>query len=257
MLLLLGLNKYNKLISPSIAVLGNTTSPASDLTPCSHLYELDSIIREYADTTFGFQMCPTALFGEIVEINRLRAQAAKHEATEADALSLEAYTILERIHNFSSEHWASSKPASKEDWILIGNIYQAAVAIYCISSLQSLLVLPLTYQLRARCAAHGEILHNLLNEALVSPKIKRFMLWPLVVLGAEATNAGAEMRSFVANQLPGMGSHTGSYVPHTAKMLLERFWASGETNWDACFDRPYVFATQIGVDLRGVSPPLS
>lgn len=80
------------------------------------------------------------------------------------------------------------------------------------------------------------------------------MLWPLVVLGVEAVNGDLEMRSFVEKQLPEMSRQVGTSVPLTAKAVIERFWASGETRWDACFDRPYVFVTQIAVDLQQLIP---
>lgn len=76
------------------------------------------------------------------------------------------------------------------------------------------------------------------------------MLWPLVVLGVEAADLGRmAIREFVKEQLEGMSRHAGTYVPLTAKSVLERFWASGKTSWDSCFDRPYVFTTQIAVDM--------
>lgn len=80
-----------------------------------------------------------------------------------------------------------------------------------------------------------------------------FMLWPMVLLGVEAVNGGAAMRAFVAEKLAEMSRGVGTHVPLTAKGVLESFWASGETCWDACFDRPYAFTTQIAVDTSRVS----
>ena len=176
-------------------------------------------------------------------------RATRCEPAEAEDRSQEAFGVLHRIHEFIPEQRADSKPSSKGDWLLAAKAYHPAVAIYCISSLQSLSILPPTSSLKARCTAHGQLLLTFLNEALSSPKIKRFMLWPLVVLGVEAVNGDASIRAFVSKQLPEMSRHIGTYVPLTAKGVLERFWASGETRWDACFDRPYAFATQIAVDL--------
>ena len=215
-------------------------------------HELDFVLEQYGDTISPFQMCPLPLFAEIIKINHLRMRAMEHASTEARDISQEGYKILSRIHGFSPEELAQSKPASKEDWILLGSIYQAAVALYCISSLQSLAAFPATSSLRARCAAHGLVLQELLNEALSSPRIKRFMLWPLVVLGVEAVHSDASMRAFVEKQLPEMSRHIGTYVPLMAKSVLESFWASGETHWDACFDRPYAFVTQIAVDVSNI-----
>ncbi|KAL1854608.1 hypothetical protein Plec18167_003271 [Paecilomyces lecythidis] len=199
-------------------------------------------------------MCPQPLLAEIIRVNHLRKRATK--LTVPEDLSHEAYEILDRIDGFSTERWAESRSSSKEDWILLGNIYRTAVALYCISSLQSVSVLPLSSSLRVRCSTHGQLLHILLNEALSSPRINRFMLWPLVVLGVQAANGDLEMRLFVEKQLPEMSRRVGTSVPLTAKGVIEKFWASGETRWDACFDRPYVFVTQIAVDLQQFIPYL-
>jgi hypothetical protein len=59
-----------------------------------------------------------------------------------------------------------------------------------------------------------------------------------------------EIRAFVVQALLALAHHSGSCVPLTAKQVLEAFWASGQTGWDACFARPYVFTGQIAVDTR-------
>ncbi|RHZ67331.1 uncharacterized protein CDV56_107698 [Aspergillus thermomutatus] len=233
-----------------VLVIGDTSSPASDLaTATLPREEIEFILEKFGGEIFAFQMCPKPLFAEVIKINDLRVRASKKESAGLEDLAEGAYGILSRIHIFSSEQWSESKPSSKEEWMTVGNVYRAAVALYCVLSLQSLSVLPLTSLLRASCTTHGQLLQVLLSGALLSPKIKRFLLWPLVVLGVEAVNGGPVMRAFVREQLPEMSRHIGSYVPLTAKGVLEKFWASGETSWDACFDRPYTLATQIAVDL--------
>jgi hypothetical protein len=245
-----------KLISRSLAVIGNTTCPASELAMAQwHLDELDFILNEYSGSIFPFPMCPPLIFVEIININHLRMRAFRSGLDDDEGLSDEAYGILSRIDDFSTEQWAWSKPCAHEEWLLVGNIYKAATTIYCISSLQSLSILPLTGPLRFRCAALGKSLHAFLAKALSTPGIGGFLLWPLVMLGMEAANGCSVSRAFVAQQLPEMSRHVGSYAPLTAKAVLERFWASEGTGWDLCFDRPYVFATQIAVDLSRLSPP--
>ncbi|KAI1370492.1 fungal-specific transcription factor domain-containing protein [Hypoxylon crocopeplum] len=233
-----------------IAVIGNTTCPASDLTMTGSQFDaLDFLLERFSVAVSSFHTCPLPLFAEIIKTNHLRTRATRHCATRAEDLSQEAYEILERIHCFSPEGWAESKDLSREDWLLIGKVYRAAVALYCILSLQSLSVLPTTPMLRAHCASHGQLLTALVNEGLSSQRMKRFMIWPLVVLGVEAVHGGAAMRAFIAKLLPEMSRDVGTYVPLTAKRVLESFWGSGETRWDACFDRPYAFTTQIAVDI--------
>ena len=203
-------------------------------------------------------MCPPPLFADIVRINHLRMRATEqiNEPAGAETLSEEAYELLGRIRRFSSNDWAQSKTSSKQEWILIGNVYQAAVALYCLSSLQSLSVLPAITSLQSQYAVHGQFLRTLLAEGLTSPKIKRYMLWPLVVLGVVAVHdhegGGGAMRAFVAEQLPALSRDGGTYVPFTAKGVLDAFWASGKTGWDACFDRPYAFTMQIAADTSRI-----
>jgi hypothetical protein len=181
-------------------------------------------------------------------------QGARPDLFDAKALQEVAYEILERINSFSPQKLAESKDSCHEDWVLVGRAYQAAVAIYCILSLQSLSILPQSSILRTQCAERGKVLQILLKEALASKRLKRFMVWPLVVLGVEAAHGGEAMRTFVANQLTGLSHDAGTYVPLTAKRALEEFWSSGETRWDDCFDRPYIFTLQIAVDTSRLMP---
>lgn len=218
--------------------------------------ELDTILELSGKSPTPFQMCPPPLFAEIIKTNHLRRRATKNAGQEpnTEELTQEAYAILTEIHNFSSEHWASKKPSSKQDWAMIGTIHQAATALYCVASLQSLSVLPATPALHAECAAHARLLHRSLTQAVTNPRIKRFTLWPLVVLGVEAAHeGGGAMRDFVAGQLPVLSRDAGTYTPLTAKGVLEKFWASGETGWDRCFDRPYAFVMQIAVDTSRIT----
>lgn len=171
-------------------------------------------------------------------------------------LSHIAHEILDDIHFFSPEEWASSKESSREDWELVGKVYQSSVVIYCILSLQSLSVLPTTSALRARYSTHRHTLHELLAKGLPSPKIKRFLIWPLVVLGVVVIHGSPAMRAFVAKQLPEMSRDLGTFVPLTAKRVLDRFWEKEETDrrWDDCWDKAYAFTTHIAVDTSQLLP---
>lgn len=69
------------------------------------------------------------------------------------------------------------------------------------------------------------------------------------MLGVEAVHSGNDMRIFVLNHLEEMSRNVGTYIPLTGKEALEKFWASGRTDWDACFDKPYAFVMQASVDV--------
>jgi hypothetical protein len=272
-----------------MAVIGNTTCPASDLsmTP-AHLAALDVVL---GSTLARFQMCPPPLFAEIIRINHLRLRATQQHAQHhynsetgpPDSLTHEAYSILSRINAFSPAHWAATKPRARDDWTLVGRIYHAAVALYWAAALQSVSVLMPSAALRAECAARTRLLLDLLVRGVGSPRTRQGMLWPLVVLGVLAAgydegggdrhghegrddaldegcgcgcgggaSSSGGIRDFVAAQLPVLARHGGTYMPLVAKEVLERFWASGETRWDACFDRPYAFVMLIAVDTSRI-----
>lgn len=218
----------------------------------SHIEDVDVIVHHYGGKLFSFQMCPAPLFAEIVKINYLRVRAVGVAPAEAGCHSPEAHNILDRVRTFSSREWSETKPCSQDAWILLGDIYQAAVSLYCILSLQSPSVLPASPEIMAQCTEHGRNLWERLDLALSSQATRFSMIWPLVVLGVQAVNDAAPMRAFVSEKLPEMSYHGGSDVPMVAKSVLEKFWDSGETRWDACFDRPYAFMTQLAVDMSQV-----
>ncbi|RYP63982.1 hypothetical protein DL771_009017 [Monosporascus sp. 5C6A] len=63
-----------------------------------------------------------------------------------------------------------------------------------------------------------------------------------LLLSVEAVHGSAAIRAFVAKRLPQLSRDVGTYVPLTAKRVLELFWGSGEARWDACFDKPALVA---------------
>lgn len=231
--------------------MGDMMSPATDLSVApSHLEELDSLMEQYGNVAFAFQGFPVPVFAEIIKINYLRMRAAKQMPTGAVDFTHEAYETLNRIQQFSPEQWAESKPSAKrEDWVLLGKIHQAALALYCINSLQSLSVLPQIPFLRSCRTSHSQQLQTLLEQGLPVPSINLFMLWPLIVLGVEAVTGGVALRAFVQEQLPDMSRRTGMLAPLTAKNVLQRFWDSRETGWDSCFDRPCAFVMDPAVNV--------
>ena len=220
----------------------------------SHLDVVDFILDHYSAAISPFHLCPLPLVIEIIKINHLRIQGWKHGPIGSEDLLQEAYEILRRVHNFSPEQWAASKPSSTKDWVLIGTTYQVAVELFCMHSLQSVSILPKIPSLRLLCTTHGERLQELLTKTSLSRHIKRFMIWPLILVGVEAVHGTAQMRAFVTTQLTEVSYDVGTYVPLTANGVLESFWASGKTRWDDCFDQPYAFTTQIAVDTSQMMP---
>ncbi|KAK8062878.1 hypothetical protein PG997_014975 [Apiospora hydei] len=225
-----------------LAVMGNTTCPATSMESTdTHLETLGFVMSKYSGWASPFGFCPPQLMSEVVRINHLRWSTATSEALSSLDLWRDAHEILSRIYDFVPEEWAASKSLSQPKWTLVGNIFFASVALYCISSLQSISEPPIEIATPAQRATHVQFLHLCLVEAADTPSLRNCMLWPLVVLGAEAASCDnrAEMRTFVTEQLEMLSRQSGTFVPLTAKRVLEAYWRSGQTAWDACFDRPH------------------
>lgn len=247
----------------------------------THTQEFNSIL-EHSDFTISHVFtCPSVLFAAIIRINHLREQTL-HSATTSSASTLEQelWEILDGVEGFSSIEWAASQsqvsPARCDEWAHLASAHQAAIALYAIISLTGGGGDPLA----ARRALHRQLLRTSLDAALRSLRTKRFMLWPLLVLGVDAGASAnhyreekdgyedgsswttAEWRRFIAEELAGLADHAGTYAPLAARRVLEAFWASSlsaeggygtaRSSWDACFDSPYVFTMQIAVDTSGI-----
>ncbi|KAL4928946.1 Zn(II)2Cys6 transcription factor [Aspergillus undulatus] len=240
-----------------VTVVGDTSTPASELIMnTSLLAELDKILDVHGHKLYSFYPFPTPLFAAVVKINYLRAHAAIRlpDTTHNEDLTSEAEDVLTRIASFDAETWSHSRHSGKEDeidsWTLLARLMQAAVTIYCISSLQSISILPDSSALLLCRSANRKLLHALLLKALEAHYFGGSLLWPLVVLGIDAGCDTMDMRAFIRNSLGRSVQNQGSYVPLMARGILERYWTSGKTTWDECFDRPYALATQWTVNRR-------
>ncbi|BCS21465.1 Zn(II)2Cys6 transcription factor [Aspergillus puulaauensis] len=239
-----------------VTVLGDTSSPAHDLTMSTTLLaELDAILDDYGDKPYTFYPFPISLFAATVRINHLRARATalRPILPPTSDLKTEATEVLTTIQSFNPTTYAASRPPkSRPDWILLAQTIQSAVTIYCISSLQSVEILPYSPPLQSCKTTARQTLHTLLSKSLPTARFGTSVLWALVVLGVDAVHDSPSMRAFVSESLGPLSRAQGSYVPRMAREFLERFWASGRTDWDGCFDRPYALAMQWTVSRHGL-----
>lgn len=190
--------------------------------------------------------CPTALFLNILHINSLRTRAASIlETSDFAAITIEALVLLDAIEAFVPEP-TPAQPAHNYipcvTLIILGHIFKAAVALYCILSLQSVGALPVSSELARKRMMHSEQLLGLMKQAWTYRAARQCLTWPLIVAGVElAGRRGAfDERSWIAKGLSELGREVGTANPGTARALLERFWErGGEGRWDGCFDGAY------------------
>lgn len=228
-----------------MAVYSNTMTLANaQIMLAPSLDQKLSDVTEMYEMTFPFFLSPPIFLLETVRISNLRARWSTYpaESINADMVS-EAYEILARIEDVNCEIWAQeNQPHLFREWSLIGRIFQAAVAIYCIMSLQSIGILPIGPSLMGKRAVYGDQLVLSLRSGLKSPHLKNIMTWPLVVAGAEAGYRTNQSRLWIERQLEELAMSLGTCTPLKAKALLDRYWSEEVRGWDECFHGVHCFA---------------
>lgn len=191
--------------------------------------------------------------------------------------------ILGQIKAFSVEKWAANvseyhlsnrvqrsavmgevslphREASLWDWKSLARIYQAAVSLYCISSLLDTTdtaatsshptgLVTKTITLR-KTYYYNVLMHSLKEIALSQThQLRKLVLWPLVIAGLHTDLGHKDDRRFIAGELEWISRILGIATPLVANDFLEKLWQNGErsgccdgSRWDNLFDRPYVFA---------------
>ncbi|TDZ13784.1 hypothetical protein Cob_v013084 [Colletotrichum orbiculare MAFF 240422] len=197
------------------AVMANTTSPAHD----------------------PVRIAPHT---EFMEINNIRDEMANGLLSKEIATS-KSDEVLRRIETFDVTTWQGFY--ENEDYNeIIGLMFQSAVVVYCISSLQSISALPSSRRLAVVRQVHSDRLYLLLAQSNQHPAIQKSILWPLIVAGVEA-GVRVDKRALVAELFMGQSKDVGTPLPSHAKGVLRTFWDGSDANWDACFDKPYAFVT--------------
>lgn len=259
-------------------ILGASTSPNVSLHKAEQLLDIvDLLPGLFGEAITTAIPCPAPLMQETVLITHRRAVNSLTEPSKEEAfIALE--TILNRIRSFSVESWiedvekaqnriitetnmeeeeASScrLPQSHQHWLQIGLVYQAAVAMYCLSSLYSPNYTdstntssdPQEEQLAfIRESCRRSLLGNLKELASGSEEHPRKMvLWPLIMAGLVSETDADGSRSFVLSELVWLSRALGTASPLIACELLKRLWTTPITKaqrcWDDLFDRPYCF----------------
>lgn len=267
-------------------VTGNTTSPAHDQTEMPFLVEHADLIEELYDENglYPSLMCPLPLFLDTLTINDLRYQATLPTTTRAAetmlmgmtmadmtpepdtslgsspvvsldlplTLEARAQDVLKRILAFVPADWVAAVPSAGYGLEMLAQVYQSALVVFCIASLQGVGVLPAGARALAKLSEwHLGRLLDLLREGLTDPvlhaRIFTCVVWPLVVAGSQL-KAGrgrddtlAADRSFIDKQLALLSVDLGFVVTLVARTVLRRFWDSDRTEWDDCFDQPWLF----------------
>ncbi|KAL7934408.1 hypothetical protein V8C35DRAFT_41657 [Trichoderma chlorosporum] len=217
----------------------NTTSPSHSQMVDACNFDVDDVMALYEMGSTPLFYCPAQLFREIFLINRLRLEAAASEGSAEVSLC----EILQRIDMYSIPIMKEPLDEAKVNALLfISLLFKASVAVF------AALTLPCTSKCSPSksCADlqkfHRANLFHLLDTTAEFLPLLDHILWPVVVAGTAAATGTVENQMLVEMYLlngvrdPFTGGCTGA-----ALATMRRFWASGKTEWDDCFDQPHAW----------------
>ncbi|KAL7800282.1 hypothetical protein V8C37DRAFT_12597 [Trichoderma ceciliae] len=217
----------------------NTTSPghAQMVDACN--FEADDVMELYEIGSSPLFYCPAPLFREIFLINRLRLSAAVPDGLSEPSLC----HVLRRIDMYPVPLMAESMDQKRaNDLLLVSLLFKSAVAVF------GGLTLPCTSQCSSckPCAellrTHRSNLFHLLDTTSEFLPLLDHILWPVVVAGtAAATGTVADQMLVEMYLLNGVRDPFTGGCTGAALGTMRRFWASGKTEWDECFDQPHAW----------------
>jgi hypothetical protein len=242
-------------------VINSTSPPDELLQSLPGLSEISTVLRIYESYVFPSFPCPPSLLEVLIRVNKLRERQHFHNAARADVAwrtgrsghdpqytstevqdtMKEANVLLGEALGFDGEQWAIESDAGRgrqDDWSRFARLYQAAMLVFTLLALD---MCDRESEQMALVHESANVLRKECQDAVESSNpLRMFLCWPTIVLGVAAAQLD-DHREVVSRFLVRMGSEHGVVSPVLAHEVLQRFWSSGKTRWNDCFDQPYVF----------------
>ena len=188
--------------------------------------------------------CPIELFKEIICINYLRHQVATDiSVARAEATKpTRTVAILNRILAFSPmDSIKNTKMQQREDILAMIRLFRLTVLFYALNSLP----VPSDYTASTidnpipptRRSELRKEMFDLMFQWRRAPSVINTAFWMWIPIAIEAAKGSDEERKFVMDELEYMTQPSGG-PPAILINLIKPFWASGETDWNKCFDEP-------------------
>lgn len=238
----------------------NTTCPADKQIEGSDDFT-DKEIRTLIDfDPYKLDPCPVEFHLAKVHITRLRVSLARGLPPNDVSVVLKVQQIFDSIWLFDLRSWLKDKCGDKDEEQqhqahIISLIHALAIRLYGILTLPEPAVarwLKASSQVRSAYPAiqgcssyeilrrrHREQLLGMLREHWNQVKLKKWLAWPLTVVGVAVVDDTVENKVFVDQSLLAVWKIPD--VPNssiTGLQKLRTFWLSGKTGWEDCFDEP-------------------
>lgn len=231
----------------SILTFANAFGPTDDQVASLSDWTISEVRKIFSVSFFPRRGIPTRLFVAIEKITRLRVLAAKNESFER-VLRPTARAICDDIESFAPSQWGETYHLPDTEYtLLLGELWKTTVTLYGFLSLPPTVGTYLSSCDEAHTSPFEErkglYCKKLLQEIdcmMQRPGYNRYIcVWPLAVLGAGLVNGQHQERARVLSHLQVIwrdpSSFSGAILAYSK---LKRFWSSGRTAWDDCFDEP-------------------
>ncbi|KAJ3493885.1 hypothetical protein NLG97_g4444 [Lecanicillium saksenae] len=249
----------------SITMQTNTTCPADMQVKGSDNFSDDDIRTLIAFDSAIVEPCPADFHLARVRITRLRVDLAwgKTSSSMAGAVR-KVQEIFDALWRFNLDEWVAEEFRDKgedlkEQAQLMGPIYAVAIRLYGILTLPELAItawassspdIVSAHPIIPGCSIyetirrqHRDQLLRMLRQAWDEARLKKWLAWPLVVLGVALAHDTSRNRRFVEESLWAIWKIP--YVSTASIAALEKlriFWLAGKTGWEECFDEPVPFS---------------
>ncbi|PTB36477.1 uncharacterized protein TrAFT101_010362 [Trichoderma asperellum] len=224
-------------------VVVNTTSSVEHQIIEATYLDPKEFYNLYSVSIYPPFLCPPNLFLDVLYVNRLRLRLPTTSAIYSlPSTQVTLCDIMKRIHDFSAIGWIESSGfPNRDEFLLLSNIFQAAVALYAALTLPCALKIHVDKSCADLKQTYRAQLFNTLKAAIGSPVRMHTIYWPVVVAGVAALTGTAEERILVEEHLHmGIGDPYSGPGSLKALEILRKARASGQTEWNDCFSEPNV-----------------
>ncbi|KAJ6779757.1 hypothetical protein PWT90_06289 [Aphanocladium album] len=249
----------------SITMQSNTTCPADMQIKGSDNFSDDEIRTLIAFDPALVEPCPVDFHLARVRITRLRVALAWDRKASAIASAVRrTRDVFDSIWHFDLDRWVDEEfrtksTALKDQAQVMGPLYALAIRLYGILTLPDAAItawvsssaeIEKAHPVIPGCSVyesvrrqHRDGLLRMLRELWDKARLKKWLGWPLVVLGVALAHDTSRNKNFVEESLWAIWAIPD--IPSSSIAALEKlrvFWLSGKTEWEECFDEPIPFA---------------
>ncbi|KAJ3496202.1 hypothetical protein NLG97_g2834 [Lecanicillium saksenae] len=229
--------------------------PVTDQIFALNNWNEEDILRIYCLNYFAPFPCPSQLALALHRITRLRVQAVSmeqlsfgHRANDRESLVSESRAVSIHIAEFSPRNWVENYDLPDEPLrSLLAQMFQTAVMLYGLLSLPPTLSKKFIQEQapmdnRNKAEARQRLRAELLSHiGTVFSSVVRIegCCWPLAILGVASYDATQKEQDCIIGYLNILCNVPGGNCGALAMLeALPKFWASGKTDWEQCFDQP-------------------